>query len=91
MQDSVEGTVGMTWENETPNGSLSLCAGVLGPAGQVDGGAVRLPVPIEMVLAHGMAATTEGYVVLCFLERPFGMAVMVSEISPMGDLGGTNL
>jgi uncharacterized protein YjbI with pentapeptide repeats len=86
---SVEGTVGLTWENETQSGSLSLRAAVFGTNGQVEAGSVKLPVPMEMVLAHGMTATTEGYVALCFLERPSGMALMVSEISPFGDLGGT--
>ena len=87
--DAVEGTVGMTWENETASGSLSLFGAVFGPMGAVEAGAVKLPVPIEMVLAHGMAATSEGYMALCFLERPSGMTLMVSEISPMGELGAT--
>ncbi|MEC7240801.1 MAG: pentapeptide repeat-containing protein [Myxococcota bacterium] len=87
--DAVEGTVGITWENETAAGGLSLLGAVFGPSGHVEEGPVRLPVPLEMVLAHGMAATSEGYVALCFMERPSGMTLMVSEISPMGDLGGT--
>ena len=87
--DAVEGTVGMTWENETASGAIRLCAAVFGPGGNVEEGHVTLPVPIEMVLAHGMAATSEGYVALCFLERPSGMTLMASEISPMGDLGST--
>jgi uncharacterized protein YjbI with pentapeptide repeats len=87
--DSVEGTVGLTWENETEAGQLSLRAAVFGTNGKVEAGSVKLPVPMEMVLAHGMAATTEGYVALCFLERPSGMTLMVSEVSPFGDLGGT--
>jgi len=87
--DAVEGTVGLTWENETQAGTLTLRAAVLGTDGKVEAGSVKLPVPMEMVLAHGMAATTEGYVALCFLERPSGMTLMVSEVSPFGDLGGT--
>ena len=87
--DAVEGTVGITWENETSTGVLSLCGAVFGPDGRVEEGAVKLPVPLEMVLAHGMAATSEGYVAICFMERPSGMTMMVSELSPMGDLGGT--
>jgi uncharacterized protein YjbI with pentapeptide repeats len=87
--DSVEGTVGLTWENETPGGSMSMCGAVFGPNGMVGAGVLKLPVPMELVLAHGMAATSEGYVALCFLERPSGMALMVTEMSPMGELGAT--
>ncbi len=82
-------TVAVLWENETPSGAISLRLAVVGANGDPTDIGVALPVPAELVLARGIAATDMGFVVASFIQRPSGMVVMFSEVSAMGELGTT--
>jgi len=82
-------SVAVLWENETPSGAISLRLAVVGPHGDPTDIGVALPVPAELVLARGIAATEMGFVVASFVQRPSGMVVMFSEVSAMGELGTT--
>ena len=82
-------SVAVLWENETPNGVITLRLAVVGPHGDQKDIGVALPVPAELVLARGIAATEMGFVVASFVQRPSGMVVMFSEVSALGELGAT--
>ena len=81
--------LGVLWENDEDGETMVMRAAVVGLGEDFSGDAPALPTPTDLTLARSLVGAAVGFTAVMLVERPGGVMLELTDISPQGDLGAT--
>jgi len=81
--------LGVLWENDEDGENMVMRAAVVGLGEEFSGDAPALATPTDLTLARALVGAPVGFTAVTLVERPGGVMLELTDISPQGDVGAT--